>query len=65
MCEVHGHAVHVRRTYGDVEVGAVLALRGSSGHLEIAVRDGSAAEQLGLVCGMPVRVRLSVPATRV
>ncbi len=63
MCEVEGHVLQVRRTYGDVNVGAVLALRGSSGHLEIAIRDGSAAERLGLACGMPVRVRLSASAT--
>jgi S-adenosylmethionine hydrolase len=59
VCEVHGHALLVRRTYGDVEVGAALALRGSSGHLEVAVRDGSAADRLGLLRGMPVRVRPS------
>ncbi len=55
-CDVHGHVLPVRRTYGDVEVGAALVLRGSSGHLEVAVRDGSAAERLGLERGMTVRV---------
>jgi len=44
------------RTYADVAPGAALALFGSSGHLEIAVRDGSAAETLGLAPGEPVIV---------
>lgn len=34
------------RTYGDAERGAPLALVGSSGRLEIAVREGSAASRL-------------------
>jgi S-adenosylmethionine hydrolase len=55
-CEVRGHVLRVRRTYGDVGIGDALALRGSSGHLEIAVRDGSAAERLGLATGMAVQV---------
>ena len=45
-------------TYADarVEVGAPLALIDSDGRLEIAVRNGSAAEQLGLAPGTPVSV---------
>jgi len=34
------------RTYGDAEPGAVLVYTGSVGFLEVAVRDGSAAERL-------------------
>jgi S-adenosylmethionine hydrolase len=45
-----------RRTYGDVAVGQPLALVGSSGLLEIAVREGSAAAVLGLCVGDAVRV---------
>lgn len=41
----------VRRTYGDVPVGRALALVGSSGLLEIAVRNGSAREKLRLRVG--------------
>ncbi len=41
----------VHTTYADVEPGDVLALVGSEGHLEIAVREGSAARQLGLQPG--------------
>jgi len=38
----------VHRTYADVELGEPLALVGSEGHLEIAVRQGDAAMQLAL-----------------
>jgi hypothetical protein len=47
----------VRRTYADVEPGDVLALVGSGGHLEIAVREGSGAERLDLQPGDPVELR--------
>jgi S-adenosylmethionine hydrolase len=46
----------VRRTYWDVAPGKPLALIGSSGLLEIAVRDGSAAEDLKLKVGDEVVV---------
>jgi hypothetical protein len=35
----------------------LLALVGSSGYLELAVRDGNAAERLGVKVGDEVRVR--------
>jgi S-adenosylmethionine hydrolase len=41
----------VRQTYADVAAGEALALIGSSGLLEIAVREGSAAEVLGVKVG--------------
>jgi S-adenosylmethionine hydrolase len=41
----------VHRTFAQVECGQVLALVGSSGHLEIAVREGSAIQRLGLQLG--------------
>ena len=47
----------VHRTYADVEPGEVLALVGSEGHLEIAVREGNGAERLGLQPGDPVELR--------
>jgi hypothetical protein len=47
----------VRRTYTEVEPGEMLALVGSSGHLEIAVREGSAAERLGVRPGDKVVLR--------
>jgi hypothetical protein len=46
----------LRRTYWDVAPGKPLALIGSSGLLEIAVRDGSAAQDLGLRVGDEVNV---------
>ncbi|HET9982309.1 MAG TPA: SAM-dependent chlorinase/fluorinase [Longimicrobiales bacterium] len=46
-----------RRTYADAEPGELLALMGSAGFLEVSVRDGSAAEQLGVGRGAPVEIR--------
>jgi S-adenosyl-L-methionine hydrolase (adenosine-forming) len=47
----------VRRTYGDVAEGALIALVGSLGLLEVSVRDGSAADRLGVTRGAPVEIR--------
>lgn len=49
------------RTYADVAVSESLALVGSSGYLEISVRDGSAREALGLEIGQDVEVELEEP----
>ncbi|HHN93342.1 MAG TPA: hypothetical protein ENK17_01105, partial [Anaerolineae bacterium] len=49
--------VGIHRTYSAVERGAVLALVGSEGYLEIAVREGDGAARLGLRPGDPVVVR--------
>lgn len=46
----------VRRTYGDVGEGEPLALIGSAGLLEVAVRSGSAAAVLGTGRGVEVEV---------
>jgi S-adenosyl-L-methionine hydrolase (adenosine-forming) len=46
----------LRRTYWDVAPGKPVALIGSSGLLEIAVRDGSAAEGLKISVGDEVRL---------
>ena len=43
------------RTFGDVTRGALVALVGSGGTVEIAVRDGSAARLLGVGVGAEVR----------
>jgi hypothetical protein len=48
----------VCRTYAQVEPGETLALVGSEGHLEIAVREGSAAQKTGLRPGDVVMLRL-------
>jgi S-adenosylmethionine hydrolase len=47
----------LHRTYAEVAPGEVLALVGSEGHLEIAVREGSGADRLGLQPGDPVELR--------
>lgn len=48
----------VHRTYAEVESGEALALVGSQAHLEIAVREGNAALELGLHPGDVVTLRL-------
>ncbi len=49
-----GRPVPIRATYADVGLGAPVAISGSSGLLEIAVREGSAATTLGLTRGAAV-----------
>ncbi|HSJ65942.1 MAG TPA: SAM-dependent chlorinase/fluorinase [Gemmatimonadaceae bacterium] len=57
-CSVGGRVLgEVRRTYGDAPPGVAIALTGSSGLLEIAIRDGSAAAVLGLRRGDRVVLR--------
>jgi len=46
----------IRRTYAETEPGEPLALFGSSGRLEIAVRGGSAAAHLGLAKGATLMI---------
>ncbi len=43
-----GHTLNLCQTYGEVDPGTPLALIGSSGFLEIAIRDGSAGDGLGI-----------------
>jgi S-adenosylmethionine hydrolase len=45
--EVAGHQARFVRTYGDGNPGELLALVGSGGRLEIALREGSAARMIG------------------
>jgi len=47
---------HWAATYSDVPPGALLALAGSHGYLEIACREGNAALVLGAGKGTPVRL---------
>ena len=54
---VAGRTARFVRTFGEGEPGELLALVGSSGRIEVAVREGSAAERLGAVRGTPVVVR--------
>ena len=55
--EVAGTSLPLRRTYADTPSGSPTALVGSSGLIEIAVRDGSAARELGLARGARVVFR--------
>lgn len=57
VLEVTGATLPLRRTYSDVSPGEPLAIVGSSGLIEIAVRDGNAARQLNLTRGSPVVFR--------
>lgn len=52
-----GYDIEFGRTYGDVRSGELLALVDSYGYVELAVRDGSAADRLGLQPGQRVLVR--------
>jgi S-adenosylmethionine hydrolase len=52
-------ALPVRRTYADAASGQPLALVGSSGLVEIAVRDGNAARLTRTLAGERVRIRLT------
>ena len=59
VLEVEGLEIGpLRRTYGDVPTGGLLAYEGSGGAIEIAVRDGSAARRLGMGVGGRIRARL-------
>jgi S-adenosylmethionine hydrolase len=49
----------ISRTFSDVPAGALIALIGSSNRLELAVRNGSAAQTLGVGIGDTVRVYTS------
>lgn len=54
--DIAGTQAHFVHTYGAVERGRLLSYAGSAGYLEIAVRDGSAAQLLS--AGRGTRLRL-------
>jgi S-adenosylmethionine hydrolase len=55
--EVSGQTLlGLHRTFADVASGMPVAYLGSSGYLELGVRDGSAAERWGVRAGARVRV---------
>jgi hypothetical protein len=57
---VRGQVIpHLGVTYSDVPPGALLALGGSHGYLEIACRQGSAAQVLGISPGAEVNICLT------
>ena len=55
--EAAGLSLPLRRTYGEAPVGAPVAIVGSSGLIELAVRDGHAARVLHLTRGTAVLYR--------
>ena len=57
VIEMDGRSMTLGSTYADVATGELTALIGSSGLVEIAVRDGSAAELLGVRRGAHVVLR--------
>lgn len=50
---------HLSQSYREVPVGEIVALFGSTGHLEIAINQGNASSLLGLEVNDPVRVEFS------
>lgn len=57
VVEVAGEQVGAVSSYGNGEVGELIALVGSHGWVEVAVNGGSAAERLGIGVGEEVFVR--------
>ncbi|MCX5760274.1 MAG: SAM-dependent chlorinase/fluorinase [Gemmatimonadetes bacterium] len=55
--ELAGHLLRLSGTYGDVTEGELLALVGSHGLIEVAVRGGNAARTLNIGRGAPVTLR--------
>ena len=54
---IAGRTVMGERTYGDVRPGEALALVGSHGFVEIAVRQGDARKTLEAAIGVAVALR--------
>jgi hypothetical protein len=50
----------ITRTFADVEPGKLVAYAGSSGYLEVAVREGSAADVLAMGAGDPVEIEVTL-----
>lgn len=55
--EIGGRTMPIVRTYGDVPIGDLIAVVGSSGFVEVAQRDGNAARELEIVRGTPIVLR--------
>jgi len=62
--EVGGHSIRdISMSYSSAEPGAVLALVGSAGYIEIAVREGNAARRLGINVDSSVVCRIASRGT--
>jgi S-adenosyl-L-methionine hydrolase (adenosine-forming) len=55
--EIGGRVMPIVRTYADADAGELIALVGSTGFVEVAQRDGSAARALAITRGTPVVLR--------
>lgn len=55
--QINGVVISGQQTYGDRQPGDLIALIGSHGWIEIAVTNGSAAQQLSVAVGAIVEVR--------
>ena len=64
IVEVGGRELPMHRTYGDAEPGQAMALVGSAGLIEIAVRDGNAATELQLARGDQILSRHAYDTVR-
>jgi hypothetical protein len=64
VVEIGGREIPMVRTYADVEPGSPLALVGSNGLIEIAIRDGSASTELQLNRGDQILTRHAFDAIR-
>ena len=64
IVQVGGREIPMVRTYSDVESGSPLALVGSNGLIEIAVRDGSAAAELQISRGDQILTRHAYDTVR-
>jgi S-adenosyl-L-methionine hydrolase (adenosine-forming) len=64
IVEVGGRELPMHRTYGDAEPGQAMALVGSAGLIEIAVRDGNAAAELQLARGDQILSRHAYDTVR-
>jgi S-adenosylmethionine hydrolase len=60
VIEVGARRFPIRRTYAEADVGAPVAVVGSMGFIELAIRDGDAAHALGLTRGTKVVLRTAV-----
>ncbi len=58
--EVNGSVLPLRRSYADAAEAEPIALVGSTGLIEIAIKDGDAAATMGLERGTPVVLRTIV-----
>lgn len=57
IVEFRGEAIsRINQTYQEVPIGEMVALFGSTGHLEIAINQGNASSLLGLDINDPVRI---------